>query len=163
MAYSDIEAGVLAHILAYGDGLVFSAESARRNDWRVLDARGADLSCHVGMGADSRYGNEVATEFVGSYGEYGAEAAVHSVALTLSRKRKTGQGGDGLPVTELLAETDALLAYLRDDASLGGITGVVDSQVTRVTRPVELRPAAMEIGTHVAQRISLQVLESTAL
>lgn len=163
MAYSDIEAGVLAYVLAYGDGLVFSPESARRNDWRVLDARGADLSCHVGMGADSRYGNEVATEFVGRYGEYGAEAAAHTVALTLCRKRGTGKGGDALPVTDLLAETDALLAYLRTDASLGGLAGVVDSQVVRVTRPVELRPVAMEIGTHVAQRISLQILESTEL
>lgn len=162
MSYQDIEAAVLAYVLAYADGLTFTEDNARRNDWRVLDAKGGPLSCHVGMGGDSRYGAEVPTEFAGGYGSHGEETALHQVALTLSYKRGTGKGGDALPVAELLAETDALLVYLRADRSLGSAQ-VVDSQVTRVTRPVELRPVAMEIGSHVAQRITLQVLESIAL
>lgn len=162
MSYQDIEAAVLAYVLAYNDGLVFSAENCRRNDWKVLDTKGSPLGCHIGMGGDSRYGSEVPTEFAGGYGSHGEEAALHQVALTLAYKRGTGKGGDALPVAELLEATDGLLAYLRADRSLND-DQVVDSQVTRVTRPVELRPKEMDIGTHVCQRITLQILESVAL
>ena len=162
MSYQDIEAAVLAYVQAYADGLTFTDENCRRNDWRVLDAKGGPLSCHIGMGGDSRYGSEVPTEFAGAYGSHGEETALRQVALTLAYKRGTGKGGDALPVAELLAVTDALLAYLRADRSLGD-SQIADSQVTRVTRPVEFRPQKLEIGTHVAQRLTLQILESITL
>jgi hypothetical protein len=162
MSYQGIEAAVLAYVRGYADGLVFTEDNARRNDWRVLDAKGGPLSCHVGMGGDSRYGPDVPSEFAGEVGAHGEETALHQVAITLAYKRGTGKGGDALPVDELLEETDALLDYLRADRSLGS-SQVIDSQVTRVTRPVEFRPQKLEIGTHVAQRLTLQILESIDL
>lgn len=159
MAYPDIETGVLAYVLAYRDGLAFTEQSAQRNNWRVLDAKGGPLSCHIGMGGDSRYGSEVPTEFAGRYGSHGEETALHQVAITLAYKRGTGKGGDALPTNELLTETEGLLAYLRADRSLG-LDVILDSEVTRVTRPFELRPKEMDIGTHVLQRLTLQILES---
>lgn len=158
MAYTDIEAGVLSVLLACPSP-AFTAATARRNDWKVLDAKAAPVVAHVSMGEDSIYGPEVQTRMADAYGEHGAVAARHVVAVTLAVPRRTGQGGDGAALAALLSYTDSLIAYLNTAAL--SISGVIDALVIRVTTPRELLTVPGErVGTHVAQRIHLELLET---
>lgn len=167
MNYSAIEGQIETLLRAYTPA-TFSATNCQRNDWAVLDAKGTTYSAHISMGLDSRIGADVATDYIGEYGEHGATTALHTIAIVLAAKRSTGRGGDGAIINSLLSLTDSVIAYLASYPTLDGFAGIVDTQITSVTRPVQLSmqsqgPNLQPIGTHVAQRIMLRVIESMPL
>lgn len=129
-AYAAIEAAALTVLRAYQSGATFTAANSSRGDYGVLEAPG-DNAAVIQQMAPTEAGDRL-----DGRGAHGRRQWRYTLAITLFRKRGTGQGGDGAAYTDLISLTDGVVAHLLRYPRLGSASGVKRAQVTRVSTPM---------------------------
>jgi len=148
--YVVAETALLARVVAYSGGTVFTTTNSSRGDFRVLNNEGVTQGAVLLQAAASEFGDDLG----GGRGAMGKRQQRHRIALILFQRRN---GSDGDNYTALATLTDTVIAYLDTYPLLNNTSSVKRAEVVSASEPRIRRSSDW-----IYQTVLVEVMTETA-